>query len=204
MGNLKNTNMKPGDPFLRLTDSEILLNYSEFLVHAYPFLMKIDAACYNLFDDFCYATFYEMVYKVFADKYQKKITYEETHKYGMTLHSYIKISHIEVLPKIVPFIVTNMDNEIVIDEKMMRNNAIVFKSFGNGINWLSGSIEKEDLANVNFSKAEIELFEKTSGLRYRKYKDCCFWINKDQVDYVFVSEEYDRDEHKYYKDIYVD
>ena len=176
-----------------------MINYRDFLIATYPFLIKIDAASYDPYDDFTKKTFFEMTHSVFA--YQYKITpkYNEHHRYGFTLHCYRKINHIELIPKKYPVIIEIDREEKSFSKSDFEDKIIIFKSFCDGIHWLSGDIETAEYEKVKFSKCDIDIADLKTGKSFTKYNHNSLIINSEIVEYEYVVEDFDEIEHKYFK-----
>jgi hypothetical protein len=158
--------------------------------------LKIDAGCYDPFDDFANATYFEMVYSVLSYKYNIMIKYIQHHRYGMTLHTYRRIFHIEMTPKQFPLNIEINNQKLTFMEKDIEKNMLfVFKSFCDGKHVLCGSYEKDELLNMTFDKVQIDIIDEDTGFIFRKYKNSQIFLDKDCVEYNFVIEDYDENEH---------
>ncbi len=74
------------------------------------------------------------------------------------------------------------------DNKSLKENVLVFKSFGDGLNFLTGGIDIEDAYRVGFDFIEVDIVSKITGLPSKT----SIFIDKEHVDFVFVAETYDK------------
>lgn len=174
---------------LNVTDTSILINFSAALTSLYPHLVPIHAFAYDAWDDIVIPLYYEMVYQSFSYKYGIIITSSEVHPYMYTLPCYRGLHHIECILK-KPLIEAFINFEWVHVEKQdLENYLIIFKSFGDGSNFLTGGITKEQASEVHFNLVEVEIVSsKTrSSIDGNKYKT--MFIRKEDLHFEFVAEE---------------
>ncbi|MCM3405341.1 MULTISPECIES: hypothetical protein [Bacillaceae] len=132
--------------------------------------------------------FYEMVYNTFAFKYGIEINGDETHTYMFTLRCYKGINHIECIPKHPSFKALINDEWIEMDKDDLEEKVLVFKSFGDGVHFLTGGLDVEEAYNVSFDLVEVDIVSEITGYPSKT----SVFINKDQLDFVFVAETYDK------------
>jgi len=172
-----------------ISDTSILLNFQQALVSLYPHLIPIYAFSYDSWDDIVMPLFYEMVYNTFAFKYGIYINQNETHTYMFSLGCYKGINHIECIPKQHTFKAKVNCEWIEMDKNDLDGKELVFKSFGDGEHFLTGGLDIEEVYNVGFNLVEIDIVSTLTGFPSKKI----VFINKDDLDFEFVAETYDKD-----------
>ncbi|MBA9029121.1 hypothetical protein [Peribacillus huizhouensis] len=177
------------DALQKISDTTILLNFQEALVSLYPHLISIHAHAYDAWDDIIMPLFYQLVYKTFAFKYGIDVKTDETHTYMYTLRCYKGINHIECIPKHPSFKVFINDEWIDMDESSLEEKVLVFKSFGDGIYSLTGGLDIKEAFKVSFHLVEVDIVCVKTGYRSKTST----FINKEQFDFVFVAETYDKE-----------
>ena len=170
-----------------ISDTSILLNFQRAIVSLYPHLIPIYAFAYDSWDDIVMPLFYEMVYNTFAFKYGIDVNWNETHTYMFTLRCYKGINHIEGIPKHTSFKALINDEWIEMDKNDLEEKVLVFKSFGDGVHFLTGGLDVEESNNVSFDLVEVDIVSSLTGYRSKT----SVFINKDELDFVFVAETYD-------------
>ena len=175
------------DALKEISDTSILLNFQKAIVSLYPHLIPIQAFAYVGWDDIIMPLFYEMVYKTFAFKYGIDVQPNETHTYMFTLRCYKGINHIECIPKQSSFKALINDEWVEMDKSSLVDKVLVFKSFGDGIHFLTGGLEIEEACKVSFDLVEVDIVSTITGYRSKT----SVFINKDELDFVFVAETYD-------------
>lgn len=170
-----------------ISDTTILLNFQKAIISLYPHLIPIQAFAYDAWDDIVMPLFYEMVYKTFSFKYGIDINPDETHIYMYSLSRYKGINHIECVPKEPTFKVLFNYEWIEMDKSSLKEKVFVFKSFGDGIHFLTGGIDFKDAYNVGFDLVEVDIISTITGYPSKS----SVFINKEQLDFVFVAETYD-------------
>ncbi|RDW17665.1 hypothetical protein [Oceanobacillus chungangensis] len=175
------------DDLQGISDTSILLNFQQAIVSLYPHLIPINASAYDSWDDIVMPLFYEMVYNTFAFKYGIDINWDETHTYMFSLRCYKGINHIECIPKHYSFAVLVNEQWIEMDNDDLEEKVLVFKSFGDGVHSLTGGLDAEDAYNVSFNLVEVDIVSASTS---NPAKTSLF-INKEQLDFVFVAETYD-------------
>ncbi|UPM52590.1 hypothetical protein [Gottfriedia acidiceleris] len=187
---IKTNNHEIDDELQEISDSTILLNFQNAIVSLYPHLIPIHAFAYNAWDDIIMPLFYEMVYKTFAFKYGIEVNHNETHIYMYSLSSYKGINHIECVPKYTTFKGLVTDVWVDMDKNNLGEKVLIFKSFGDGVYFLTGGIDVNDAYNVGFNLVEVDIVcAKT------RYPLKTIFIKKDDLDYEFVAETYDKKIH---------
>ena len=78
------------------------------------------------------------------------------------------------------------------DKNDLEERVLIFKSFGDGINSLTGGIDVKYAYNVSFDLVEVDIFSKQTGNRSMT----SVFINADELDFVFVAETYDKNIHR--------
>jgi hypothetical protein len=179
------------DALKEILDTSILLNFQKAIVSLYPHLIPIHAFAYDGWDDIIMPLFYEMVYKTFAFKYGIDVQPNETHTYMFTLSCYKGINHIECIPKQSTFKALINDEWVEMDKSSLVDKVLVFKSFGDGIHFLTGGLEVEEAYKVSFDLVEVDIVSMITGYRSKT----SVFINKEELDFVFVAETYDKNIH---------
>lgn len=181
-----------------LSDTNILLEFSKLLTSSYPHLIRIGAFCYDPYDNFAESLYYNFVYTAFSSKYGAIIDSHQIHRYGFTLHSYHKIHHIEIKPKSYPLtLVSKSIEHVSLTEGQLKNKELIFISFGDTINNLSGHADEVDAKTVNFNFTEFAMIDNKTGLYFRNANH--FWVENSLIDYELVLDDYSKEEHQYYK-----
>jgi len=179
------------DSLQGISDTSILLNFQQAIVSLYPHLIPIYAFAYDSWDDIVMPLFYEMVYNTFAFKYGIDINWNETHKYMFTLGCYKGINHIECIPKHHTYKALVNYEWIELDKNELKEKVFVFKSFGDGEHFLTGGLDFKEAYDVRFNLVEVDIVSAFTGYPSKK----SVFINKDDLDFVFVAETYDKDIH---------
>ena len=191
------------EKLLGLSDTDIMIEFSKLLSSSYPHLVKVAAHCYDLFDDFAEALYYNFVYSTFSSKYGAIIDRKETHRYGFSLHCYRKIHHVEVRPKSYPLTVESSDGEAVaFTNYQLGDKKLIFISFGDKKNNLSGDCDDVNIETVDFNFTEVALVDTKSGLYFRNATH--YWISNELIDFELVLEDYSQKEHNNFKTKYAD
>lgn len=187
------------DPLLQtLTDTEVLLEFSNALTLLYPSLIKLRSHCYDNFDNVSENLFFDLVYYTFAGKYGAIIKKTETHKYGFTLHTYRHINHISIKPKSFPITIIDSNGKTTLyTEKEFVEKEFVLIQFGDKINDLTSDEEGLELDKVNFQYVNFAIVDKMKGLYYRNSDH--YWVDKYLVEFDLVLEDYNKKEHEHYK-----
>jgi hypothetical protein len=172
-----------------ISDTSILLNFQQAIVSLYPHLIPINAFAYDSWDDIVIPLFYEMVYNTFAFKYGIDINRNETHSYMFTLRCYKGLNHIECTPKHHTFKALINYEWIEMDKNDLDEKVLVFKSFGDGEHFLTGGLDIEEAYNVEFNLVEVDIVSTLTGYPSKT----SVFINKDDLDFEFVAEIYDKD-----------
>lgn len=172
---------------IELSDTEILINFSDALTALYPSLIPICAFAYDAWDDIIIPLYYEMVYQTFSFKYGIKIVPSKVHPYMYTLPSYRGIFHVECIPKITRINILKNFEWVTMDIQCLEGKQVIFKSFGDGENFLTGGITKEQSANVHFNLVEVDIVSTESGETDKDNSP--LFIPKEDLDFVFVAED---------------
>lgn len=182
-----------------LTDSEILLEFSNALALLYPTLKKLRSHCYDNFDDISENLFFDLVYYTFAGKYGAIISKTETHKYGFTLHTYKHINHISIKPKSFPISFIDSNGQtIMYEESDFAAKEFVFIQFGDTFNYLGSEEDDIDFDRINFDYVNFAIVDKVKGLYFRNSDH--YWVDKLMVDFDLILEDFSQKEHKTYKE----
>ena len=179
------------DKLPAITESEILLNFSYFLEASFPYLLKIDAYCYDPFDEFVENNFLLMVHDVLLYKYD--ITVQDRkclYQYGYSGCLYSNMFHIELLPKKYPVKINFNNKEKIFTENDIMNDKIkfIFKSFSNGIHNLTGSYKKDEIKNYLFNMVEIDIINK-KGLVLLETKNDYITVDKKEFEFEYILED---------------
>jgi len=176
------------DALHEITDTETLLNFQKAIVSLYPHLIPIHAFAYDAWDDIVMPLFYEIVYKTFSFKYGIDVKSSETHTYMFTLRYYKGINHIECIPKHSSFKALINAEWIDMDKSSLEEKVLIFKSFGDGVHSLTGGLDVKEAYKVNFDLVEVDIFSAITGYRSKT----SVFINKEELDFVFVAETFDK------------
>ena len=182
---------------VNLTDTEIMLEFSKLLTSIYPHLVKIYAHHYDPYDKISEDLFYSFVYSTFSAKYGAIINRNEIHKYAFNLHCYHKIHRIQIKPKSFPLALVSAPGHVAtLTEDFLKGKDLIFIQFGDTENNLTGDAPN-NLAAVNFNFTQFTIVDSKTGLNFRNYHPC--WVNNKLVDFDLVLEDYDKNEHQFYK-----
>lgn len=157
------------------------------IVSLYFYLILIYVFVYDVWDDIVMLLFYEMVYKIFVFKYGIDINFKEIYIYMFLFNSYKGIYYIECVLKCIIFKIYINEEWIEMDNKSLKENVFVFKLFGDGLYFLIGGIEIEDVYCVGFDFVEVDIVFIIIGFLFK----ISIFIDKEYVDFVFVVEIYD-------------
>ncbi|MDR3238183.1 MAG: hypothetical protein LBT84_06750 [Spirochaetia bacterium] len=175
------------DNMQNISETEIMLNYSDFLKSSYPYLLKIDY-CYDPYDDFLAGTFSTMVHDVFLYKYGISLKdRKRLYQYGLTMSSYRNHFHIEITPKKYPVII-NFDESKKVFENNNDQIKFVFKSFTDGIRNLGGHYEEDE--NMPPNMVEMDIFYVDTGKIVEEYENNYATIDKEDIEFEYVLEDY--------------
>lgn len=172
-----------------LSDTTILLNFQQAITNLYPYLIPIYAYSYDSWDNIVEHLYYEMVYKTFSFKYGIDIEFNETHKYEYSLGCSKGLHHIECIPKHQTFKVLIDYEWKVIDKKHLDGKVLVFNSFGDGEHSLTTGFVIDEAYNVKFNLVEVYI---VSALTGQSSDNTTVFINKDDLDFEFVAETYEK------------
>ena len=176
-----------------LTDTEILLEFSNILTLLYPSLVKLRSHCYDNFDNVSEDLFFNLVYSTLSGKYGAIIHKNETHKYGFTFQSNKHLNHISIKPKSFPISFIDSNGErIQYAETEFTDKEFVFIQFGDTINNLSSDDESLFIDKINFEYVNFTIVDKRKGLHFHNSDN--FWIDKNLVDYDLILEDYTQKE----------
>lgn len=144
--------------------------------------------------------FYSMIYSTFSSKYGVKVKSNETHTYGFNLHRYHLINHIQTQPKQFPleYIVDGTTYNLLPED--LEKRELVFIQFGDTINCLTGTENEVVKENVNFNYSELCIIDKESGLTFKGQPT--IWVKNEFLEFELVMEDYNPEEHKYFKEIF--
>ncbi|KKC48459.1 hypothetical protein VE23_17390 [Paenibacillus sp. D9] len=176
------------DDLSYVTDTEILINFSNALNSLYPYLIPINAFAYDAWDDIVVPLFYEMVYQSFSYKYGITLTPKDVHAYEFTLSSYHGKCHIECYPIKESLAVFTNFEWVNVSKEHFEGTLLIFKSFGDGINFLTGGIKKEQAAQVHFNYVEIEIVSEETGSKRGNEFETIYIPAKD-LDFVFIADD---------------
>ncbi|MUT68327.1 hypothetical protein [Paenibacillus sp. NEAU-GSW1] len=176
------------DDLNHVSDTEILINFNNALTSLYPYLIPINAFAYDAWDDIVIPLFYEMVYQSFSYKYGITLTPEDVHAYEFTLSSYHGKCHIECIPIKDSLAVFNNFEWVNISKVHFEGALLIFKSFGDGINFLTGGIKKEETAKVHFNYVEIEIVSEVTGSK-RESEFETIYIDAKDLKFEFIADD---------------
>ncbi|MCB0360355.1 MAG: hypothetical protein KDD44_11990 [Bdellovibrionales bacterium] len=185
-----------------ISDNEVVLNFQRALSKLYPSLISINSHAAETYHHMTRELFDQMVYQVFSRKYGIARHEEEFHRYATGLHCYRKIHHIECVPKKLPLTAFRESHRIELNHEELQDKLLVFREFRDNIYDLSKPIERDHAGRVHFNMAEIEIASATSGYRFRSYAASRCFIWKDDVEFVFVAESFDADEHAKFREVF--
>ncbi len=184
-----------------LSDTSIMLEFSKLLTSIYPHLIKVGTHCYDPYDDISESLFLNFVYSTFSGKYGAIINKHQIHRYGFTLHCYHKINHIEVKPKSFPLtLIASQGQQAILTEEELKDKELIFIAFGDTVNNLSGDPSQVNPETVNFNFTLIAIVDSETGLYFRNAKH--HWVANNLIEFELVLEDYNKDEHQYYKQNY--
>ncbi|MDQ0890252.1 hypothetical protein QFZ81_005340 [Paenibacillus sp. V4I9] len=154
----------------------------------YPYLIHVNAFAYDAWDDIVVPLFYEMVYQSFSYKYGITLTPKDVHAYEFTLSSYHGKCHIECFPiKESLAVFTNLE-WVSVSKGDFEGKLLILKSFGDGVNFLTGGIKKEQAAQVHFNYAEIEIVREETGSKSGSEFETMYIPVKD-LNFVFIADD---------------
>jgi len=195
---IKNQHQEIDEQLKKLSDTEIMLEFSRMLTSIYPHLIKTHNHCYDPFDDISENLYFNFAHSTFSSKYGSVIERQETQKYGFILHCYRHINHISITPKNYPFTCDSSEGEMTFKNKQeLEDKEFVFILFGDKHNWLSGDSDQVDIQTVNFDFVNFVIVDKRTGLNFRNQDS--LWVDKNLVDFELVLEDFDKAEHEFYK-----
>lgn len=185
-----------------LSDTEIIMEYSKALTSLYPHLIKLEAYCDDDFDDISRKLFVEIVYNTFLFKYGIPLTEKNCHKLGFYLHCFRYINHIECIPKAYP-IKTDPDSGDMLTKKDLEGKTLNLVSIVPKDFHPTDEIEKSELPEeIIFDHVIISIASEDSGYKYKNEKFEDLLVDINELNFEFVAEDYNEEEHKYFKYIY--
>jgi len=174
---------------LNLSDTQILLNFSDALAALYPYMFKISAHCNDAYDDIIEDLFLNMVHYTFAEKYGVILKREDIHMYemyGNAENTFRSKHRIEVSFRRPDAEVLSHGKKIKADSLLEDGNRLVFINFGDGIYNLTMEEDFADYEAVHFNKTVfIVLNEK--GVPLDSFGSC--WVNNEDLKYKFVLKD---------------
>jgi hypothetical protein len=178
------------EKLLALSDTDIVLEFAGMLTSIYPHLVKINAHCYDPFDEITERLFYSFVYRAFEAKYGCSIKHSYTHRYAFHMDRFKGINHIRVIPKGYPVeMIDGTSGKLTMSKTDLEGKIMVFILFGDSINNLTGGEDLIEIKAVNFNYTEVRIFDNNSGLPYSHNHG--YWLRNKDVDYELVLEDYD-------------
>ena len=171
-----------------LSDTEVLLNFCNALKSLYPNLIPIFAFAYDSWDDIIEPLFHKMVYVTFKYKYGIKVLEKESHTYNIPHQSYKGFNHIECIPKSSSLKALVNGNWIMLKREDLANKLLVFKSFGDGMHFLTGGLDVKEAYGVTFDLVEVDLVDSITEVSLREYKDSTIFVNKEDINFEFVPQ----------------
>lgn len=76
-----------------------------------------------------------------------------------------------------------------IDRQYFEGKLIIFKSFGDGVNFLTGGIKKEQTSGVHFDLVEVEIVCADTGSPVIGSNYETMYFSKMDLNFVFVAED---------------
>ncbi len=176
-----------------ISDTDIMLNFSNALNALYPHLIPVVAFSYDSWDEIVEHLFFYMVYETFSYKYGVSLNYEDSHTYNYTLNNYRRINHIECRPKQVPIKILINGNWRTFEQEDLINKSMVFKAFGDGKHSPSGGLSKNEASRVRFNLVEVDFVEAETGHPIGdSLGDQCL-VNKEDIYFDFICETYNQE-----------
>lgn len=170
-----------------LTDTDIVLNFSQAMTDLYPTMTKIGAYAYDPYDDIVELLFYNMVYSTFSRKYDVNIRESQSHKYEFSPqqdYNFLKMHHIEVVFKNDDVKVMVGNQEKSVSEIASEDNIIIFRNFGDAKHSLTFGIDEEKAPQVAFNKTCFRVLDE-DGKMLNQFHSC--WVDNKDVDFKFVT-----------------
>jgi hypothetical protein len=156
-------------------------------ISLYPHLIPIHAFAYDPWDDIIEPLFFEMVYNTFTYKYGISIKRKEAHNYNLTLNCFKGINHIQCIPKAT--IYQAFINEEWFEMEKNKERILIFKSFGDGVHFLTGGLDIHDAHKVGFDLVEVELVCTNTMVT----TNSSYFVNIEDIDFVFIAESNNED-----------
>lgn len=187
-----------------LSDTDILLEFSNMLTSIYPHLIRTCNHSSIEFMSISERLYFNFVYGTLANKYGAIIERTETHTYGDSKHCYRNIHHIFITPKSFPLICkTNSGNSFVINKKDLKSKELIFLRFGDIENFPLLGDKFFNPEKVHFNDVFFVMVDKKTGYNFRNYEN--LWIAKNRVDFELILEDYNYSEHVSYRsDVFAD
>lgn len=181
--------MQETDPILqKLSDTEIVLNFRNSLEKIYPYLININAQCYDPYDEIVENLFQSMVYRTFADKYGTSAHKDQCWIYEISpsRRSPGSVNHIEIIPKAFPFNYRSNETDLSMTVESIKDTVLLFLNFGDGLKSLTGSLTQEEAQSVNFNFVRFAIFN-----RNKMYfeESINLWTKYDSIDFKYSAKE---------------
>ncbi len=201
---LKTSCDKRYEALQEISDTEILLEFSELLTSMFPHLRKTYNHCFYQYDKLSKDLYANFIAYTFSHKYGAEISTREFHAYGDSLHCYRKINRIELRPKNFPFVCKTSSGEtFIIHPKDLKSKMLVFIVFGDFDNFLAMDDKYIDAANVSFDLVNFVMVDRKTGYNFKVQDN--LWAGKHDVEFELVLEDFDQTEHSSYKaDVFAD
>lgn len=168
-----------------LADNEILLNFKDILTDIYSNLIKIEAHCYDTWDNIAENLFFNTVMMTFYWKYELENydvrsfqTYaEEFGDLQDNRQSYIQCNLNKDFVRVYSF-----GEESLMSGTDLKNKTLVFKCFGDSSNSLTGSITKIAAEKVHFNFTEVNVIDSKGKSTHQS-----IFINNEDLIYKFIA-----------------
>lgn len=166
------------DGLKEISDTEIVLNFNNAIVSLYPHLIPVYAHAYDTWDNIVEPLYFQMVYNTFCFKYGFNIKFSDVHHYNYTKKCYRGLHHIECVPRKTSFRTLLNGLGTTIDGKQLTNQIIIFKSFGDGVHFLTGGLDASEAPNVGFHLVEVDIVCKETGNHLKEYNNSTLFVDK--------------------------
>ena len=184
-----------------ISDSEVLLNFQSALTALYPRLVTVRLHSGQGFLDLSERLYFDLVYGRFAQKFGLTAPYKEYHRYCARLHCYRKINHVECVPKRWPLPIFRGGMSTKLSHEELQDKVIVFRRFADLSHDLTTSLDLFEASRVNFDLVSVELVDATTGYRFREFFEHDIFVRKEDLEFEFVVESFDVEEHRGFRDI---
>jgi hypothetical protein len=193
------------DPaLLDLSDHEILMSFRGALTAIYPSLKRIRSHVGDAWDSVSEGLFYSLVHLTFAGKYGIPVPSSHIHKYGFSKHCYRRIIHVECVPSCFPLSIRIDGVQTEFAENDLEGRALVLLAFIGSDGEDPSFMDLEDSVSPSFLLASVEMMDVETGLRFRNFESKSLSVSPEDVDFHWVVEDFDPEEHEFHKPVFYD